>query len=252
MPGTAAGKSHLSPSEIEIGMGIHNEPGNRRVSPVPPLKELIGQLLDFLTNTKDAERSFLPFRGGDKVVLLVNNLGGTSELELGSVVSEARQGLEARGCTVERVVAGTFMVSLHFINFFGSILTKYDQTSLNMPGFSITVLLLPTSSDKGAPSADLVLSLLDEKPNVPGWKWAAPTQPTAHVEAKKPVGAGSAASAAGAHKISAVDPKAFNTAVERACKALVQAEPEITNMDNIAGDGDCGLTLKSGAEGEWL
>ena len=118
-----------------------------------------------------------------------------------------------------------------------------------MPGFSITVLLLPTSSDKGAPSTDLLLSLLDEKPNAPGWKWAAPAPPPAQVESAKVAAAGSAASATGAHKIPAADPKAFNVAVERACKALAQAEPEITNMDNIAGDGDCGLTLKSGAEG---
>lgn len=47
--------------------------------------------------------------------------------------------------------------------------------------------------------------------------------------------------------LKAQDPFAFVSAVERACNAIVQAEPEITRMDTIAGDGDCGLTLKSGA-----
>ena len=47
----------------------------------------------------------------------------------------------------------------------------------------------------------------------------------------------------------AEDPKAFDAAVERACKALSEAEPEITRYDNVAGDGDCGLTLKAGAAG---
>ncbi|OBZ74139.1 Dihydroxyacetone kinase [Grifola frondosa] len=209
VPGTAASESHLSPSEIEIGMGIHNEPGNRRLSPVPPLKELIPQLLDFLTSTNDPERSFLPFRGNDKVVLLVNNLGGVSELELAGVVGEARRALDARGVQVERVLAGTFM------------------TSLNMPGFSLTVLLLPSPADldTSAPSTSLLLSLLDEKPNVPGWN----------------------SSRWGAIRLRAEDPAALIAAVQRACTALVVEEPEITRMDNIAGDGDCGLTLKAGA-----
>ena len=52
----------------------------------------------------------------------------------------------------------------------------------------------------------------------------------------------------GSAKLRAADPAAFDAAVARACRALADAEPEITRMDNIAGDGDCGLTLKSGAE----
>lgn len=92
-------------------MGIHNEPGAKRLSPVPPLHELIPQLIENLTSTSDADRSFVPFTGkGDRVVLLVNNLGGTSELEMGAVVTEAKKDLAARGLTVERVIAGTFMV----------------------------------------------------------------------------------------------------------------------------------------------
>lgn len=92
-------------------MGIHNEPGARRLSPVPPLNELIPQLVENLTSTSDPDRSFVPFKGkGDKVVLLVNNLGGTSELEMGAVVAEAKKDLAARGVKVERVISGTFMV----------------------------------------------------------------------------------------------------------------------------------------------
>lgn len=96
-------------------MGIHNEPGNRRVSPVPPLNELIPQLLEHLLSTNDPERSFLSFKGkgnGDKVVLLVNNLGGTSELELGAIVKESVKGLKEAGVEVVRVLSGTFMASL--------------------------------------------------------------------------------------------------------------------------------------------
>jgi len=112
VPGTAPAASHLASSEIEIGMGIHNESGNGRLSPVPPLNELIPQLLDFITSTTDPERSFLPFQGSkDEVVLLVNNLGGISELELGGIVAETRRALDARGIIIHRVLSGSFMVS---------------------------------------------------------------------------------------------------------------------------------------------
>ncbi|KAI0924738.1 hypothetical protein AcW2_005531 [Taiwanofungus camphoratus] len=234
VPGTAAGESHLAPSEIEIGMGIHNEPGNRRLKPTPPLKELVPQLLELLTDTEDKERSFLPFKGQgqDRVVLLVNNLGGTSELELSGVVREVRRDLEWRGIKVERVLSGTFM------------------TSLNMPGFSITVLLLPYANEAGpaTPATDLLLSCLDERPDAPGWKWGSGVAPPpACVQVKQAGGTAPVAPVGGTTKLRAEDPQAFIAAVRRACEALIDAEPELTRMDSVAGDGDCGLTLKDGA-----
>ncbi|TFY51867.1 hypothetical protein EVJ58_g10338 [Rhodofomes roseus] len=130
VPGTAAGDSHLAPSEIEIGMGIHNEPGNRRLAPVPPLADLVPQLLDLLTSTTDPRAQLRAVQGeGSR--------------------RATRAALDKQGFVIERVLAGTFM------------------TSLNMPGFSITLLLLPDGSDSSAPSAESLLSLLDEKPDVP-------------------------------------------------------------------------------------
>lgn len=111
MPGTANSGSHLSATEIEIGMGIHNESGHERLSPAPPLKELIPKLLKMLTSTNDPERSFVPFKGEhDSVVLLVNNLGGLSELELGGIVSQVRKDLDRMSINVQRVLSGSFMV----------------------------------------------------------------------------------------------------------------------------------------------
>ncbi|EJD07701.1 dihydroxyacetone kinase [Fomitiporia mediterranea MF3/22] len=223
VPGTEAAKSHLSATEVEIGMGIHNEPGHTRLSPVPPLNKLIVQLLDLIMSTSDNERSFLPFRndGSDEVVLMVNNLGGLSELEMSGIANEAVQVLGGRA-KIERVLVGSFM------------------TSLNMPGFSLTLLLLPTASDSNAPPKADILSLLDERPDVPGWRWSSqqPPSPVQQSEATKSY-----------PRISAADSQGFVNAISKACKALIAAEPEITQMDNIAGDGDCGLTLKAGAEG---
>ena len=92
-------------------MGIHNESGNRRISPVPPLNELVPQLLALITSTADKERSFLPFQGNDEVVLLVNNLGGLSELELGGIVAETRRALDKMKIIIKRVLSGSFMVN---------------------------------------------------------------------------------------------------------------------------------------------
>ncbi|KAJ7052269.1 dihydroxyacetone kinase [Mycena amicta] len=234
VPGTAAPSHSISASEIEIGLGIHNEAGNMRLSPIPPLSQLIAQLLDYVTSTTDAERSFLPFKhdGKDEVVLLVNNLGGMSELEIGGVVRATREELATRKIVVSRIISGTIM------------------TSLNMPGFSLSLALLPRPEDTAAPKASLLLSLLDSPAQTPGWKWssgAPPITPTPLAPAPNPPAKRTLS--ANAVTVSAPQPGEFIAALERACAALIAAEPEITRMDTIAGDGDCGLTLKSGAQG---
>ena len=121
-----------------------------------------------------------------------------------------------------------------------------------MPGFSLTLLLLPSPADNdpSAPEPSLVLSLLDDSPNAPGWRWSAGTTPGTVSQGSVAKTEGSAASVSDeTTKIPASDPAAFLDAVKRACSALIDEEPEITRMDNIAGDGDCGLTLKAGATG---
>ena len=115
-----------------------------------------------------------------------------------------------------------------------------------MPGFSLTLLLLPDAADANAPDAQLLLALLDEPAAVPGWKWAVGAAPAAGIVAPPPA---AAAHSGGASALRAADGAAFTDAVRRACEGLVREEPEITRMDNIAGDGDCGLTLKAGAAG---
>ncbi len=119
-----------------------------------------------------------------------------------------------------------------------------------MSGFSITLLLLPSASSS-SPTAATLLSLLDDPAGAAGWKWTSnvvpivePVAPPKHVK--------TAARAPATDILKATDPKAFIAAIQRACKALNDEEPEITRMDNIAGDGDCGLTLRDGANGTCL
>jgi len=126
VPGTAIGEGNLGADEVEIGLGIHNESGNRRISPVPPLSELTPQILDLITSTTDRERSFVPFKhdGKDEVVLFVNNLGGLSELELGGVVGAVSTELANRKINIARVLSGAFVVAIHLFPHRGTYLLR--------------------------------------------------------------------------------------------------------------------------------
>lgn len=152
--------------------GIHNESGIKKQK-LPPARQLITEMLSYITDTSDSDRAFLPFKhdGKDQVVLMVNNLGGISELEMGLISQEALGVLDAQGIEVVRVNVGSFMVR----NFVFPLLQLADhrvrpQTSCNLPGFSLTLLLLPRAEDQPRYSAERILQLLDAPASAPGWK----------------------------------------------------------------------------------
>lgn len=116
-----------------------------------------------------------------------------------------------------------------------------------MPGFSLTLLLLPSSSSDLAPPSDVILRLLDANTSAPGWKWTSGIAPSA--PSAPPVDLPSERATDQGQRVRAHDLNGFERSVERACNALDKAEPEITKMDTISGDGDCGLTLQTGANG---
>lgn len=106
VPGTDKGEAYLKDDEAEIGMGIHNEPGIRKLSPIPSAAKLVDEFLTTLTSTSDPERSYLPFeKDGNEVILVVNNLGGLPELELGVVAKEAAEWLANKRIKVKRCAA---------------------------------------------------------------------------------------------------------------------------------------------------
>jgi dihydroxyacetone kinase-like protein len=106
----------LADDEIEIGIGIHGEPGRERIKLEPAdaiVDRLLGPILDDL-----------PFASGDKVALMVNGMGGTPQVELYIVYRHAAQVLADKGIEVTRSLVGNFV------------------TSLEMQGTSISVLKL--------------------------------------------------------------------------------------------------------------
>jgi dihydroxyacetone kinase len=121
------------------------------------------------------------------------------------------------------------------------------KTSLNMPGISLTVLLLPRAGDPSPFASEEILGFLDDKPDVPAWRIATKMTAPTHDEAQKIIHPKD--SSLTDKRVSILDPPAFLQIVKKACETLIEAEPDITRMDQIGGDGDCGLTLKKGAEG---
>ncbi|MGF6963958.1 dihydroxyacetone kinase [Paraburkholderia sp. WC7.3g] len=92
----AAGKPgfELGDGEIEWGLGIHGEPGIARGA-LEPADAIVGKLLAKIVDD-------LALQAGERVALLVNNLGGTPSGELNVVAGAALRELRGRGIEVER------------------------------------------------------------------------------------------------------------------------------------------------------
>jgi triose/dihydroxyacetone kinase / FAD-AMP lyase (cyclizing) len=87
IPGREIANGHATPKteQLELGMGIHNESGCRVLSPQPDLPSLVDMMLDQLLNMQDPDRAFVNMKNAEDIVLLVNNLGSVSALEIGGI-----------------------------------------------------------------------------------------------------------------------------------------------------------------------
>jgi dihydroxyacetone kinase-like protein len=135
----AAGKPtfDLPDDEMEIGIGIHGEPGRDRVK-VAPAAEIVERLTAPIVED-------LPFEKGDQVLAFVNGMGGTPLLELYVVYNDLNRFLGERGITITRNLIGSYI------------------TSLEMAGCSITLLKLD----------DELTRLWDAPVKTAGLRWAA-------------------------------------------------------------------------------
>jgi dihydroxyacetone kinase-like protein len=106
----------LGPDEMEMGVGIHGEPGRRREK-LASANEIIDELLEAVVPD-------LPYERGDRVALMINGLGGTPISELYLLYGYAHEQLAARGIDVGRNYVGEYC------------------TSLDMAGVSLTLVRL--------------------------------------------------------------------------------------------------------------
>jgi phosphoenolpyruvate---glycerone phosphotransferase subunit DhaK len=94
----------LGEDEMEMGVGIHGEPGRSREK-LASANQIVDELLEAVV-------SDLPFNSGDDVALMVNGLGGTPISELYLVYGYAHEQLARRGINVRRNYVGEYCTSL--------------------------------------------------------------------------------------------------------------------------------------------
>ena len=127
----------LAEDEVEIGIGIHGEPGRFREK-IGPASQIAERLMTPILED-------LPFSSGDRVLAFVNGMGGTPQIELYLLYGEVERQLRAAGLAPVRNLVGSYI------------------TSLEMAGASLTVLELD----------DELLSLWDAPVHTPALRWGA-------------------------------------------------------------------------------
>lgn len=110
----------LGDDEIELGVGIHGEPGLCRIA-LPQTDELVEMMMEKLC-------ADLPFCQGDLVCVNVNNLGALSNTELMVVTRKVGIALTARGIVTHDVIVGHFCTSLEMSGFSLSMLRLDEET----------------------------------------------------------------------------------------------------------------------------
>jgi triose/dihydroxyacetone kinase / FAD-AMP lyase (cyclizing) len=198
----------LGDDEMELGLGIHGEPGVQRTQ-LQPADQLCETLLTEILRQGD-------FGEDKRVAVMVNNLGATTEMELAIVARHVVDFLAGKRFTVERIYAGTFL------------------SSLDMAGISLSVLGLDEQR----------LRWLDAPTAAPGWPNAMKQAPGKAVAQIPPEVAVQASSGSGARTEAG---KKTRQAIEAGCQALLAAEGELTEMDRVTGDGDLGVSMARGA-----
>ncbi|XP_027525012.1 triokinase/FMN cyclase [Corapipo altera] len=211
----------LAEDEMELGLGIHGEAGVRRMK-VLSADEAVETMLKHMTDPSNA--SHISLTPGCSVVLMVNNLGGLSCLELGIVAGAAVRRLESRGIRIARALVGCFM------------------TALEMAGVSLTLLVVDEE----------LLRLIDAKTTAMAW----PNVPAGPATARReeipaPMDVpgqplDETGTGPGAVPVQRV--------LERVCSTLLDIQDKLNQLDRKAGDGDCGHTHARAAHAirEWM
>src|SRR5947209_3003956 len=134
-PGSGSPSFELADDEVEIGIGIHGEPGRFREK-IGPASLIAERMMTPIIED-------LPFSSGDRVLAFVNGMGGTPLIELYLMYGEVARLAQEHGLTIERHLIGNYI------------------TSLEMQGCSITLLRLD----------DEMVRYWEAPVNTPGLRW---------------------------------------------------------------------------------
>ncbi|WP_233529222.1 dihydroxyacetone kinase family protein [Antrihabitans stalagmiti] len=211
LPGASSPSFDLADHEIEIGIGIHGERGVDRIAALPA-NELVRRLADPVIAS-------LSLDADEEVFVIVNGLGGTHPLQLQLLFAELVDYLATRSIVVRRTIVGSFV------------------TALNMEGASVTLVRCDEE----------IVQLWDAPTAAPGWP-NAPSTEAAQVPAssdvvfRAPIAADRGDSEASTEP-DCLDRAAVGSWLGNFVEKVVAAEPELTDLDRQAGDGDFGTNM---------
>ncbi|KMZ70451.1 Glycerone kinase, Triokinase [Zostera marina] len=208
----------LGSGKMELGLGIHGEPG-AAVADLQPVDVVVSHVLKQILSM---ETNYVPITRGNGVVLMINGMGVTPVMELMIAARKAIPQLQLEhGIAVDRVYTGSFM------------------TSLDMSGFSISVMRADQQ----------ILSRLDAPTKAPYWPVGVDGH---HPPAKIPVPMTKFRSSKNEETLDR--PQEINEqgrileiAIEAAAKGIINIKDTLDEWDSKVGDGDCGSTLFRGA-----
>ncbi|KAL3512483.1 hypothetical protein ACH5RR_025200 [Cinchona calisaya] len=217
LPGQVT-SDRLGPGKMELGLGIHGEPG-AAVAELQPVDVVVSHVLNQILSQ---ETDYVPITRGSRVVLMVNGLGATPVMDLMIAAGKAVPRLQLEhGLAVDRVYTGSFM------------------TSLDMAGFSISVMK----------ANDEILLRLDAPTKAPCWPVGADgNRPPAKIPVPLPP------SLSGKRDETLSCPEKLSSqgyilevAIEAATMAVINLRDRLNEWDSKVGDGDCGSTMFRGA-----
>ncbi|VDM69726.1 unnamed protein product, partial [Strongylus vulgaris] len=228
---------------MEVGLGIHGEPGCERETVMSAGKivtKIMNRLQNIVKFTKATQttRIFFP---DQPIVLLINNLGGVSQLEMGIIKSEAVKWCLQHSITIARLLCGTYMTSLDGHGISLTVLKQFDEEILELldaptsaPGWHVPDKL---GKPKAAPpekgelstlqysgggvlftKGDSITSFLHSSRKVRMRRWRCSEQ--------EDIG---------------------RKCVNAVCEKMIAMEAELNALDSAAGDGDCGTTFAQAA-----
>ncbi|XP_010465835.1 PREDICTED: putative 3,4-dihydroxy-2-butanone kinase [Camelina sativa] len=215
LPGQVT-SDRLGEEKMELGLGIHGEPGAAVVD-VQPVDVVVSHVLQQILNP---ETNYVPITRGNRVVLMVNGLGGTPLMELMIAAGKAVPKLQLEfGLAVDRVYTGFFM------------------TSLDMAGFSISIMKADQS----------ILDRLDAPTKAPNWPVGTDgNRPPAKIHVPVPPSRSIAESHNRPQELSK-EGRILEAAIQAAATVIISLKDSLNEWDAKVGDGDCGSTMYRGA-----
>ncbi|XP_047488459.1 triokinase/FMN cyclase-like isoform X1 [Penaeus chinensis] len=220
MPGAPKPLFTVPQGMLELGLGVHGEKGAATIK-AGTASQVMETLLDNLTREDSETR--LDLQKGDEVAVIVNNLGCTSELEMGILRREVVMQLKQRGVNPIRVYQGSLMTSLDMKGVHISVLRILDPSWVTLLDAPTSALAWPTpiihegGKDEAfsVPEYDLNLSARE------ALRSSYTLNDPAHAQA-------------------------LRACLESLVAKVPQHEELLNTLDSGCGDGDCGTTLLLG------